>query len=105
MLKLAMTAAAAVAILFSGVTKQASADEWRHHGYHHHHWHHHHHFVYHWGSGGYLIIRWVYGDCKIWQDLGNAPVGTDWVILRAYLPTPAAAWHSLLWFKARGMCT
>ena len=106
MLKLAMTASAAVALLLcTGVSSDpAKADGWRHHHrhHHHHHWRHHR-----WGDNDWEIIRWSYGDCKIWHDDNGPPWGTwgvDYVVLAEGLPTWDAAWARLLWLKGRGKC-
>ena len=97
MLKTAVTAAAAAAILlFSAPTSTpARADGW-----HHHLWSHHHH----WGRGGYTIVRWDWGDCKIWHDDGGMPNGTGWLVLRRNYGTWDGAWNKLLRLQAHHQC-
>ena len=58
-----------------------------------------------WGDRDYEIIRWSYGDCKIWFDDNGPPWGDGWKVLKDRLPTWDAAWAKLLRLKARGKCT
>jgi hypothetical protein len=98
-LAIAMAVAAAIVIPSSLVSSSARADGYRHH--HHHHWHHHHA----WGDRDYEIIRWSYGDCKIWFDDNGPPWGDGWKVLKDGLPTWDAAWAKLGWLRSRGKCT
>jgi hypothetical protein len=34
-----------------------------------------------WGDRDYEIVRWSYGDCKIWHDDAGPPTGTGWTVL------------------------
>jgi hypothetical protein len=40
-----------------------------------------------WGDRDYEIVRWSYGDCKIWRDDGGPPTGTGWTVLADGLRT------------------
>ena len=94
--------AAAVVIPGSLCSSSAVADG----GYHRHHRHHHHWRAHHrWGDGDYEIIRWSYGDCKIWHDDGGPPWGTDWVVLADGLRTYDDAWRALVRLQGLRMCT
>jgi hypothetical protein len=96
MLRLALAGAVAAATLCAGVASTpATAHRWHHHW---HHWYHHVWDNYEHGNGTFAIIRWSYGDCKIWHDDGGAPVGvegTDWVLLRVEIPTYERALYRL----------
>jgi len=101
-LVLATALAAAVFIPGSLCSSSAVADG----GYHRHHRHHHHWRAHHrWGDGDYEIIRWSYGDCKIWHDDGGPPWGTDWVVLADGLRTYDDAWRALVRLQGLRMCT
>ena len=53
----------------------------------------------------YDIVRWSYGDCKIWYINGPGPWGTDWKVLnRRPIPTWDAAWALLGKYQARKWC-
>jgi hypothetical protein len=99
MLKVALAGAAAAAFLCLGpISTRATADEWRHH---HHHW-----YAPHvWGSGHYDIVRWSYGDCKIWHDDDGAPWGDNWWVARYGLYNYEHAWYKLGRLQARGVCS
>ena len=57
-----------------------------------------------WGDFDWQIIRWAYGDCKIWFDSDGPPLGGGWVVLADNIPTYQAAWGALLHFKRLGAC-
>jgi hypothetical protein len=57
-----------------------------------------------WGDRDFEIIRWSYGDCKIWFDDNGPPWGDGWRVLADRLPTWDAALARLRWLQARGMC-
>jgi hypothetical protein len=57
-----------------------------------------------WGDRDFEIIRWSYGDCKIWFDDNGPPSGVGWTVLADRLPTWDAAWARLRWLQARGKC-
>lgn len=40
-----------------------------------------------WGDRDYEIVRWSYGDCKIWRDDAGPPTGTGWTVLADGLRT------------------
>jgi hypothetical protein len=101
------TAAAAAALLWTGVLSDpAKAATWRpHRHYHHHHYvwrHYHHHWR--WGDNDWAIVRWASGDCKIWHDDGAPPWGDDWRLLADGMGTPHAAWHRLRHLQRHGRC-
>jgi|SRR5262245_20958181 len=59
-----------------------------------------------WGDRDWEIIRWSYGDCKIWRDDAGPPTGTcgkDWVVL-AEGRTWDAAWARLQRLRAKRLC-
>jgi hypothetical protein len=54
----------------------------------------------------YDIVRWSYGDCKIWHIDGPGPWGTGWKVLnRRPIPTWDAAWARLREYQARKWCS
>ena len=98
------TAAAAAALLWTGaLANHAKADGMRQqrHYHHHHHWRHH---PWRWGDNDYAIVRWAWGDCKIWHDDDGPPVGTGWVLLADGMPTWDAAWGMLGHLERLGRC-
>ena len=53
----------------------------------------------------YNIVRWSYGDCKIWHIDGPGPWGTDWKVLNwKPIRTWDAAWALLGKYQARKWC-
>jgi hypothetical protein len=61
-----------------------------------------------WGDRDWEVIRWSYGDCKIWRDDAGPPTGVcgkDWVVLADRLPTWDAGWARLQRLRARKLCT
>jgi hypothetical protein len=61
-----------------------------------------------WGDRDWEIIRWSYGDCKIWRDDSGPPTGTcgkDWVVLAEGLRTWDAGWARLQRLRAKKLCT
>ena len=53
----------------------------------------------------YNLVRWPWGDCKIWvNDPGNVPWGDDWVVLVWNIPSYDAAWDVLRSEASRGNC-
>jgi hypothetical protein len=57
-----------------------------------------------WGDRDYEIVRWSYGDCKIWYDDGGPPVGTGWVVLADGLRSWDAALRELDRLRALRKC-
>jgi hypothetical protein len=57
-----------------------------------------------WGDRDFQIIRWAYGDCKIWFDDNGPPVGVGWVVLADGLRTRDEAWRVLVRLQAIRMC-
>jgi hypothetical protein len=54
----------------------------------------------------YDIVRWSYGDCKIWYISGPGPAGTGWKVLnRRPIKTWDAAWARLGGYQKRRWCT
>ena len=66
--KMVLASALAAAIFIPGSWYSGSVAA--HPGHHHQ-----------WGDGDFEIVRWSYGDCKIWRDDGGPPAGTGWVVL------------------------
>ena len=61
-----------------------------------------------WGDRDYEIVRWSYGDCKIWYDDGGPPWGRppkDWVVLADGLRTYDAAWRALVRLRGLRKCS
>jgi len=52
----------------------------------------------------YNLVRWAWGDCKIWVNAGNMPWGDDWVVLAWNIPTYDLAWDVLRAEASRGNC-
>jgi hypothetical protein len=55
----------------------------------------------------YSIVRWTYGDCKIWADppgTGTVPIGSGWAIVAANLPYFEAAKAVLEDLYRQGVC-
>jgi hypothetical protein len=57
-----------------------------------------------WGDGDWTIVRWSYGDCKVWRDDNGPPIGTDWVVLADGFPTWDAAWGGLVKLQGLKKC-
>ena len=53
----------------------------------------------------YTLVRWAWGDCKIWANAGNPPAGDGWTVLARNIPTYEIAWGVLLREQARRRCT
>jgi hypothetical protein len=58
-----------------------------------------------WGDRDFEIIRWSYGDCKIWHDDGGPPAGTGWVVLADGLRTRDEAWRVLVQLQRLRRCS
>ncbi len=93
--KLALATALAAAILIPGSWYSSPAQA--HRGAHPHP-----HPV--WGDGDWEIVRWSYGDCKIWHDDNGPPAGTDWVVAAGGFKTWDAAWAALGKLQAMKKC-
>jgi hypothetical protein len=93
--KLAFAAALAAAILIPGSWYSSPAQA--HRGAHPHP-----HPV--WGDNDWEIIRWSYGDCKIWRDDNGPPVGTDWMVVAGGFKTWDIAWAALGKLQAMKKC-
>jgi len=53
----------------------------------------------------YQVIRWSWGDCKIWNnDTNMMPSGEDWLVLAWGLPSYDSAWQALSTEAAKGQC-
>lgn len=53
----------------------------------------------------YQVIRWSWGDCKIWNNDTNVmPYGEGWIVLAWNLPTYESAWVALREEIAKGEC-
>ena len=51
----------------------------------------------------WVIVQWTNGDCKIWHNDTNAPLGGGWRV-KAFARTYPAAWGKLGWLQARRKC-
>jgi hypothetical protein len=52
----------------------------------------------------YNLVRWAWGDCKIWVNDGNVPWGDGWIVLAWNIPTYDLAWEVLREEASRGNC-
>ncbi len=53
----------------------------------------------------YTLVRWAWGDCKIWSNNpNNPPWGDGWSVLAWGIPTYDMAWRVLNDEIARGNC-
>jgi hypothetical protein len=53
----------------------------------------------------YQVIRWSWGDCKIWNnDTNTMPYGEGWIVLAWGLPSYQSAWQALTVKIASGEC-
>ena len=53
----------------------------------------------------YDIVRWSYGDCKIWYIAGPGPSGTGWRVLnRRPIRTWEGAWARLGGYQKLRWC-
>ncbi len=54
----------------------------------------------------YSIVRWTWGDCKIWHDSSSptVPSGGGWALLAAAIPTYDLAKALLEDFYRQGVC-
>jgi hypothetical protein len=89
--KMVLATALAAAILVPGSWNSSLVAA--HPGHHHQ-----------WGDRDYEIVRWSYGDCKIWYDDGGPPVGTGWVVLADGLRSWDAALRELDRLRALRKC-
>lgn len=57
-------------------------------------------------AADFSIIRWSWGDCKIWHnsDFLPAPLGGGWMTLVNDLPTYDIAWRALQEMYRQGEC-
>jgi hypothetical protein len=51
----------------------------------------------------WVVIQWTNGDCKIWHNDINAPLGGGWRAL-AFSRTYSGAWGRLGWLQSRRVC-
>ena len=58
-----------------------------------------------WGDRDYEIVRWSYGDCKIWRDDAGPPTGTGWVVLADGLRTWDDALREVARLRGLRKCT
>ena len=57
-------------------------------------------------GAAYNIVRWSYGDCKIWHIDGPGPWGTDWKLLnKKPIKTWDAAWARLGKYQKKKICS
>jgi hypothetical protein len=53
----------------------------------------------------FQVIRWSWGDCKIWNnDTNRMPDGEGWIVLAWGLPSYESAWWALNAEAAKGQC-
>ena len=43
----------------------------------------------------YRIVKWSYGDCKIWHEDGNKPSGEGWKVYKRHFKDWDHAWKRL----------
>src|SRR5262249_54357057 len=51
----------------------------------------------------WVVVRWAYGDCKIWRNDVNGPWGPGWRAV-AYANTYPEAWAKMQALYARRWC-
>ncbi|HEY6993749.1 MAG TPA: hypothetical protein VH397_08565 [Xanthobacteraceae bacterium] len=51
----------------------------------------------------WIVVRWAYGDCKIWRNDVNAPVGPGWTSV-AFAKTYPEAWAKMQALYAKRVC-
>jgi hypothetical protein len=53
----------------------------------------------------YHVIRWSWGDCKVWNnDTNRMPAGEGWIVLAWGLMTYDSAWDALNAEIGKGQC-
>jgi hypothetical protein len=51
----------------------------------------------------WVVVRWAYGDCKIWRNDTNAPTGFGWTPV-AFAGSYPEAWAKISALYARRVC-
>ena len=51
----------------------------------------------------WVVVRWAYGDCKIWRNDVNAPAGPGWTSV-AFAATYPEAWAKTQALYAKRVC-
>src|SRR5262245_17514985 len=51
----------------------------------------------------WVVVRWAYGDCKIWRNDVNAPAGPGWTSV-AFAKTYPEAWAKMQALYAKRLC-
>ena len=51
----------------------------------------------------FVVIRWAWGDCRIWHNVGNAPLGGGWKAV-AFARTYPEAWGKMTALYGRRVC-
>lgn len=51
----------------------------------------------------WVVVQWANGDCKIWRNDFNAPLGGGWRSV-AYANSYNVAWGKLLGLQAKRKC-
>ncbi len=51
----------------------------------------------------WVVIRWAYGDCKIWHNDVNAPFGPGWTSV-AFANSYPEAWAKMQALYGRRVC-
>ena len=51
----------------------------------------------------WVVVQWTNGDCKIWHNDINAPLGGGWRAV-AFSNTYGGAWGKLGWLQSRRKC-
>jgi hypothetical protein len=51
----------------------------------------------------WVVVRWAYGDCKIWRNDVNGPWGPGWKAV-AFARTYPEAWSKMMALHGRRVC-
>lgn len=51
----------------------------------------------------WVVVQWVNGDCKIWHNIINAPLGGGWRAV-AFSNSYNGAWGKLRWLQSKRKC-
>ena len=51
----------------------------------------------------WIVVRWAYGDCKIWRNDINGPAGPGWKLV-AIAKTYPEAWGKMSALYAKRVC-
>jgi hypothetical protein len=51
----------------------------------------------------FVVIRWAWGDCRIWHNVGNGPIGGGWRAV-AFARTYPEAWAKMTVLYRKRVC-